>query len=222
MRKGIAPEANVATQPAATPVSIGSASSNQRIGRQIAPKPPPPPEPSRIITSQAAPAPVLLSSSGMPMGEGFRRGLVGADGTPTVMMGPSEECTEKCPRCEKMVPPKAMMDMTKNTETGNVPRVCASCAQHVFKNPYDPKGDRWRPTMPRVRFDQENGRPYDTQERGVDMGYVLNRDTFHTREEAEQVDQKTGMSLERLRDGHVAGNWSGGGNVGHRVGARRR
>lgn len=169
------------------------------------PAPLPRPAQSIIVAPNERPAPavrgVLVDTSGQMI-----RGLSPA--TVQAHVAHTQTASEKCKNCGEMRAPAEMKTVVANASNpDNALRLCNRCASVSWKDPYG--NDEWKPVLPRVRFDREEGRPYDARARGIGLSDLVNRDTYHREDEvAPQYIQN-----------HVpnAGQWSGA----HRVGRIR-
>lgn len=184
---------------------------------------------SPIITVEAArraPPPgtvqgLLVGVDGKPI-----RGLSSA--TVKAHQAHTEEATERCSQCGKMRTPAQMQSVVGNAYRNSHPlRICnvpgdpESCVRLSYKPP-DQEGDRWKPTIPRVRFDQDTGAPYDTKERPVDLAYLTKSDTYRSEAEAANVVDAHGRRVVGMNAPSGEGDWSGTtSRIGH-VPKRRR
>lgn len=183
------------------------------IGRSITPKAAPPPEPSRIIQDtrmdrrpSLREQPIrgmLTDATGKPL-----RGL--SQTTIAAHQAHTEAATEQCTRCGEMRPPAQMRTLIANAENPNNPlRACLTeCVPVTYKSPYQDK-DKWQPQVPSVRFDRDRGSPYNARERGVTLGDLVTKDTYHKESEVEAHQRPDVLVGE--------GRWSGGGKAGHGV-----
>lgn len=167
--------------------------------------------PSRIVSEEQHNA--YLNST--------RRGLVNATGQPIrglqqqtldARKEANEAETEKCPRCDRMMKASEMKTIISNAENSSNPlRLCTrahadgrvSCSQQAWKDPHQEQ-DRWKPSVPSVRFAHENqeqkaGRPYDAHRAGVGVDDLINRDTYYTESEALNAGIDVEAGVERRR-----------------------
>ena len=129
----------------------------------------------------------------------------------------NEAATEQCTRCGEMRPPADMKTVIANAEQPNNPlRICKSeCIPVSYKNPFDDR-ERWKPSVPAIRFDRDSGAAYSTAERGTTINDLITKDSYHKEREV----------AAEFKTEHVQGegHWSGasGARVGARVGERVR
>lgn len=208
-KRGITPPA----QPAAATVTA----TPSRVGRQLERPAAPPPQ---IITSSrdASFRPrlkeptnvvrgVLVDTSGKML-----KGL--SQSTIAAQKAHAEDCTQQCTRCGEMRAPADMEKLVSNSARGsNEVWACKTlCKPETYRNPYS-SDERWQPKIPGIRFDREDGRPYDARQAGVTMSDLINRDAYHSEREVPSEFVQNAPSRH--------GQWSGGGNVGRRArGAR--
>lgn len=188
---------------------------------------------TQIVTPQQAqtvPAPnarIIAQPAEAPPPQHVRGLLVGGDGKPLIGLSQAtiqahkaqtEDATETCYNCGRLCPPAHMKTVVTNAYNSSNPlRLCnmppkpgepPSCTQLAYKDPYAMK-DNWRPSIPVVRFDRETAAPYEARKRGVTIGDLVNRDTYHNEREVESKFVQDGLAGE--------GRWSGGGRAGHQV-----
>jgi hypothetical protein len=170
--------------------------SNQRIGKSLAPKPQPaqPPKPE--------PKPLLFGADNRPLNvdvEPPRRGLIQTSaGQPVRGLQPqtikdgekarTPAANTQCTSCQEWFPLNETKTVVANAERSSNPLVlCVKCQQRNYRDPkrYAPTDSRsdWKPSVPDVRFDREHGRPYNAKKAGVSLGDLLNRDTYHRPED---------------------------------------
>lgn len=158
---------------------------------------------------------LLVDGTGKPL-----RGL--SQATIQAHKAQTEDATEQCMNCGKMVPPAQMKTVIANAYNSNNPlRLCntpdvpgepPSCVKLAYKDPHKVEArqiEPWRPSIPAVRFDRETAAPYDARERGVSISELVTRDTYHNEREVESK-YKTDVLVGE-------GRWSGGGRAGHQV-----
>jgi len=218
LRKGIVPTAQPTAAPAPVARIIGrTAQAVITTPTQSVPQPQ-----ARIITKSEAPR----------LREGPVRGLlVGNDGKPLRGLSQqtleahkaySEDATERCMNCGRMVPPKYMKTVVANAYNSNNPlRLCdtppvqgeaPSCISLAYRDVGRndaPQAKPWRPSIPAVRFDRETAAPYDARQRGVTIRDLTTRDTYHNEREVPSQ-FKTDVLIGE-------GRWSGPGGKGHVV-----
>lgn len=165
------------------------------------------PQPSRIITQQPQHEPpvrgLLVDATGKPL-----RGLSKA--TIEAHKAHTENATEPCGgTCGGTYPPAEMTTVVGNAYNASNPlKLCKGCAALAYKNPTN-EADKWKPSVPRVRFDRETAAPYDAHERGVSIKELVTKDTYHNEREVEAHYKQDTLVGE--------GRWSGGGRAGHVV-----
>ncbi len=158
---------------------------------------------------------LLVDGTGRPL-----RGL--SQATIQAHKAQTEDATEQCMNCGKLVPPAQMKTIVTNAYNSNNPlRLCdtpdtpgqpPSCVKLAYKDPYKVEARRiepWRPSIPQVRFDRETAAPYNAHERGVSISELVTKDTYHNEREVPS----------HLRPDTLIGEgqWSGGGRAGHQV-----
>lgn len=215
--------------PVAAPQQGAQHRSSQVIGRPVTTRSSivttsaPQAQPSRVITSPQlvfAPEPthvrgLLVDGVGKPL-----RGL--SQATIQAHRAQTEDATEQCSNCGKLVPPAQMKTVVTNAYNSSNPlRLCdtpdapgqpPSCVKLAYKDPYKVEArqiEPWRPSVPAVRFDRETAAPYNARERGVSIGDLVTKDTYHNEREVEAKYRPDALMGE--------GRWSGGGRAGHAV-----
>lgn len=217
-KRGITP----ATPPAPAPKP-------QVVGRQVQVR-----QPTIVTPSQTTPQPSarIIAHPQTTQEPQHVRGLL-VDGTGRPLRGLSkatiqahqahtENATEQCQNCGRMVPPAQMKTVIPNAYNSNNPlRLCntpdtpgqpPSCVKLAYKDPHAVEArqlEPWRPSIPAVRFDRETAAPYDARQRGVQISDLVTRDTYHNEREVESK-YKTDVLVGE-------GRWSGGGRAGHQV-----
>ncbi len=206
------------TAPAApAPVAkvVGRTAQSIRQTTIVAPNQPAPPQ--NVITRpqlkpEAAVRGLLVDGTGKPL-----RGL--SQQTLDAHKAHTENATELCTNCGKMVPPAHMKTVVANAYNSNNPlRLCdtpndpTSCVKLAYKDPHKVEARQmapWKPSIPQVRFDRETAAPYNAHERGVTLRELTTRDTYHKEREVPSQ-YRTDVLIGE-------GTWSGGGKAGHVV-----
>lgn len=202
-KRGLTQTQTPSSTPAATPRIVGKTLTRQP---EVIVTPQQQAAPSRIITRQEAgpqPQPVrglLVDNSGRPL-VGLSRATIEAHKAHT------ETASELCRNCGELRAPAQMKTIIPNAYNANNPlRICEICAKLAYKDPHK-TDEKWTPSIPSVRFDRETAAPYDARARGVTIGELVTKDTYHNEREVDSK-YRTDVLIGE-------GKWSGGGRAGH-------